>query len=432
MAATRTKKGTLSSQKRLLTGTKKGTRRGAITSRHTGQGALLGVGLFEKLDGAGGGDEEGGTGALLIGELALGEHLDMAELGHGDVALGEDRLGVVEGDAGLAGDAIGDALLEFLACIGIHLGQAVVFEDGDADIEGRTCIVVVSDEAEFAGETEDEFTFHLVGGDVVEGAYHVGLGGGAYEEGEQGLLLGGKMVEHELQLCTIVGHIVGFATDEVGTTLTNAEDLVGNQLGLLCLAAGLEEIAGHHIGGLELQGSGLLGLRWCRNRRSRWFGLLVDGPEAAVVGEIEGGKGDLVAEIDVIGAGAVGLGGTTELYLGDFPVDLVFLSHVLEAEILLGIHGELSGHDLGAVGRDLDLDFGGGQAIGEAVVEVVTDGDLLDGLGEGACGEEGGEEGEGYFHWELGMMGSHGWLRRGHGGADGTNARDGRAAKNGC
>ena len=230
------------------------------------------------------------------------------------------------------------------------------------------------------------------------------------------------MVEHELQLRAIVGHIVGFATDEVGTTLTNAEDLVGNQLGLLCLASGLKEIAGHHVGGLELQGSGLLGLRWCRNRRSRWFGLLVDGPEATVVGEIEGGKGDFVAEIDVIGAGAVGLGGTTELYLGDFPVDLVFLSHVLEAEILLGIHGELSGHDLGAVGRDLDLDFGGGQAIGEAVVEVVTDGDLLDCLGEGACGEEGGEEGEGYFHWELGMMGSHGWLRRRHGGADGTNA----------
>ena len=196
------------------------------------------------------------------------------------------------------------------------------------------------------------------------------------------------MVEHKLQLCAIIGHIVGFASDEVRTTLTNAEDLFGNQFSLLCLAAGLEQIAGHHVGGFELQRSGLLGLRRHLNRRSGLFRLLIDGPKAAVVGEIKGGKGCLVTEINMIGTCSVGLGSTTELYLGDFPGDLVLLGHVLQAEILLGIHSKLSSHDLGAVGRDLDLNLGSGQAIGETIVEVVAYGDLLHGLCESGSGEK--------------------------------------------
>ncbi len=321
-----------------------------MTSRHTGHGALLGVSLFEELDGASGGDEEGGTGALLVGELALGEHLDMAKLGHRDVTFSKDGLGVVEGDAGLTGDAISNALLEFLASVDIHLGHTIVLKNGNADVEGSTSIVVVSNEAEFSRKTENKFTLHLVGGDAVKSAHYVSLSGRADEEGEQGLFLGGEMVEHKLQLCAIIGHIVGFASDEVGTTLTNAENLFGNQFSLFRLAAGLEQVARHHVSGLELQGSSLLGLRRHLNRRSGLFRLLIDGPKAAVVGEIEGGKGGLVAEIDMICAGTVGLSDSTELNLGDFPGNLVLLGHILQAEILLGIHSELSGHDLGAVG----------------------------------------------------------------------------------
>ena len=120
-----------------------------MASRHTGRGELLGVSLFEKLDGASRGDEEGRTGALLVGELALGEHLDMAELGHRDITFSKDGFGVVEGDAGLTRDAIGNALLEFLASVNIHLRHTVVLEDGNADVEGSTSIVVVGNEAEF-------------------------------------------------------------------------------------------------------------------------------------------------------------------------------------------------------------------------------------------------------------------------------------------
>ena len=369
--------------------------------------------MFKELDGASGGDEEGGTGALLVGELALGEHLDMAKLGHRDVSFSKDRLGVVEGDAGLTRDAIGYTLLEFLAGVDIHLGHTIVLKNGNADVEGSTSIVVVSNEAEFSRKTEDEFTFHLVGGNIVEGAHYVSLSGRADEKGEQGLFLGGEMVEHKLQLCAIIGHIVGFASDEVGTTLTNAEDLFGNQFCLFCLAAGLEQVARHHVGGFELQGSRLLGLRRHLNRRSGLFRLLIDGPEAAVVGEIEGGKGGLVAEIDMISASTVSLGDTTELNLGDFPGDLVLLGHILQAEIFLGIHSELSSHDLGAVGRDLDLNLGDGQAIGETIIEVVADGDLLHRLCEGGSGDECGEDREGeYFHWNLYNEGSYRWLRR--------------------
>ena len=89
------------------------------------------------------------------------------------------------------------------------------------------------------------------------------------------------------------------------------------------------------------------------------------------------------------------------------------LGHILQAEILLGIHSELSGHDLGAVGRDLDLNLGDGQAIGETIIEVVADGDLLHGLSEGGSGDECGEDREGeYFHWNLYNEGSYRWLRR--------------------
>ena len=227
------------------------------------------------------------------------------------------------------------------------------------------------------------------------------------------------MVEHKLQLCAIIGHIICFATDEVRTTLTNAEDLFCNQFGLLCLAAGLEQVARHHVGGFELQISGLLGLRRHLNRRSGLFRLLIDGPKAAVIGEIKGGKGGLVAEIDMISAGTVGLGDTTELYLGNFPGDLVLLCHVLQTEILLGIHSELSGHDLGAVGRDLDLNLGSGQAIGETIVEVVANGDLLHVLCEGGGGEKCGENREWEnFHWNHYDKGNHGWLRQGRWGQE--------------
>ena len=116
-----------------------GTLRGTITSRHTGHGALLGVSLFKELDGASGGDEEGGTGALLVGELALGEHLDMAKLGHRDVTFSKDGLGVVEGDAGLTGDAISNALLKFLASVDIHLGHTIVLKNGNYYIRSANC-----------------------------------------------------------------------------------------------------------------------------------------------------------------------------------------------------------------------------------------------------------------------------------------------------
>ena len=233
------------------------------------------------------------------------------------------------------------------------------------------------------------------------------------------------MVEHELQLSAIVGHIVGFATYEVRTTLTNAEDLFCNQFGLLCLAASLDQIARHHISRFELQGSGLLGLRWRLNRWNRLFRLLIDGPEAAVVGEIKSGKSRLVAKIDMIGTCSVGLGSTTELYLGDFPGDLVLLGHFLQAKILLGIDGKFSSHDLGAVGRDLNLNLCDRQAIGETIIEVVADGDLLHGLCKDGGGDECGEYREGeYFHWNLYDEGSHRWLRRGR--------LEHIAAKHGC
>ena len=116
-----------------------------MASHHTGRGELLGVGLFEKLDGASGGNEDGRTRALLVGELTLGKHLDMAELGHRDVAFGKDGLSVVESDASLARDAIGDTLLKFLAGVDIHLGHTVVLEDGDADVERSTGIVIIRD-----------------------------------------------------------------------------------------------------------------------------------------------------------------------------------------------------------------------------------------------------------------------------------------------
>ena len=175
----------------------------------------------------------------------------MAELSHRDITFGELLAGREEGYMRLAGDAVGNALLGLLACVGGHLVEAVVLGDRDTQVVGSACQVVLLDEAQLTREPEDEFTTHIVRGDKRKRPHLVALGSGAHKERQQRLFLCGEVVEHELELLAVVGHVVCFATDEVGTTFADTEYLVSYELGLLGPAACLQQVAGHHIGGLE-------------------------------------------------------------------------------------------------------------------------------------------------------------------------------------
>ena len=190
--------------------------------------------MNDLLDGARFGVEDDFDGGFLVFKNDGGESLVGAEL-H-DLHLAAIELFVAHFDprVGLAGHIIDDAfhgLFLLLGLFGVEGGSAV---DGvEAEVDGGAAEVVGVEEAELLGEAEEDFAIEVVVGHdagFMEGGLAMLF---ADEEGGQGLLLVGELLEDDLHGLAVGGHVVGLAGEDVHACFAQLVDLSGGHFGLI-------------------------------------------------------------------------------------------------------------------------------------------------------------------------------------------------------
>ena len=188
----------------------------------------------------------------------------------------------------------------------------------------------------------------------------------ADEEGGQGLLLVGELLEDDLHGLAVGGHVVGLAGEDVHACFAQLVDLSGGHFGLSGDGSGHQQLLGHQCGHLFLLG----GLRAAFGYGYDGFrGAIVgiDGAEQAVIGQVDEGGGGFGFELDDVGIGLVGHAFVLQVDFTQFVIHMVGHDGILDAEILFGIlvvRPGLAGH-LGDFGRYDQRCFGEG--VGDAV-----------------------------------------------------------------
>lgn len=102
----------------------------------------------------------------------------------------------------------------FLGHLLVHHSGGQCFGALHTDVDGVACQVILPQNTQLVGEAEQNVACCLLRGVVGHGEHLVGGVCGARKERGECLVLLSQLAEHELQLCTVLGSIVGLATHQ--------------------------------------------------------------------------------------------------------------------------------------------------------------------------------------------------------------------------
>ena len=163
---------------------------------------------------------------------------------------------------------------------------------------------------------------------------------GACKERGECLVLLSQLAEHELQLCTVLGSIIGLATHQGVSALAYIIDFLRTEFRHLGHAASRQYLL-RHIG-TGISGCRVLGCLW-QSGQSALVGIGIDAEQKSVAAQAHQGSHCLAAELDAVGLGLVG-------YTIGFQRDALYLpAHTLgggnavEVQVTLGVLVEVTG-----------------------------------------------------------------------------------------
>lgn len=311
--------------------------------------------------------EEGDLGGSFLVEERVGEYFDDAELCHRRFHACELLTAILDAQPCASRNVVIDAVLHLGAFLGCFLrgnGRWDGFQHLEGHGDGFACQVVGIHHAELLREAEEHVAVGLLLWVVEEGEdFCVGLLGSAEERLEdRGLFV--KLIEHEFQLCSVLGCVVCFASDEGVLAVADVVDFLCTEFCHLGCAAGGEDFLCH-------VGTRILGRRsflWLGQFGQEVFlGIGVDAEKQSVAAEPDEGCNGLAFELDAVGLGLVWFPVGFQRDALQVPSHALLRRHSGHAQVAVGILVEVAGSRGCLFSYDGNAESGAGQVVADAL-----------------------------------------------------------------
>ena len=323
-------------------------------------------GLFHYVLCAAGCLEEGDLGGGLLVEERVGEHFHDTKLSHGSLHVDELLAAIIDAYLGAGRHVVIDAVLHLGTLFGSFFrgnGRGDGLQDLDGGCHGFASQVVGIQHAELLREAEQDVAVAFLLRVVEEGEdLCVGLCGAAEERLQDcGLLV--ELVEHELELCAILGRVVGLATDEGVLAVAYVVDFLCAEFRHLRGAAGsqylLRHVATWILGCRSLFGLGQVG-------QEGLLCIAIDAQQDTVAAKSDKRCHGFALYFDAVCFVLVWLAERFQRDALEVPPDALLRGNVLQAQVAVGVLVEVAGTGGCLLCNDCDAESSTWQVVGNA------------------------------------------------------------------